>query len=145
VCRESAEELWCRLRGVNERVEGLLRQLGSLAQSDGARFQKATSWLASKPLAACEASCPAQYADVAASVAAIARAMQEVRGVVTQSSYSPSEAAVALQVRTLLRSMGEGAGVPIEPACQTQLVDATAAMPGVVAAGVPGAGAPPTT
>jgi phosphomevalonate kinase len=36
--------------------------------------------------------------------------------------------------------MGEAAGVPIEPAEQTALADATIAVPGVVAAGVPGAG-----
>lgn len=36
--------------------------------------------------------------------------------------------------------MGEGAGVPIEPDEQTALADATASLPGVLAAGVPGAG-----
>lgn len=34
--------------------------------------------------------------------------------------------------------MGEGAGVPIEPDEQTKLADATTALPGVIAAGVPG-------
>lgn len=42
--------------------------------------------------------------------------------------------------RGLLKRMGEGAGVGIEPDAQTQLCDATALLPGVVAAGVPGAG-----
>ena len=32
------------------------------------------------------------------------------------------------------------AGVPIEPPVQTELVDATSALPGVLCAGVPGAG-----
>ena len=36
--------------------------------------------------------------------------------------------------------MGEAAGVPVEPPPQTQLADATLAVPGIVAAGVPGAG-----
>jgi phosphomevalonate kinase len=36
--------------------------------------------------------------------------------------------------------MGEAAGVPIEPPEQTALADATLAVDGVVAAGVPGAG-----
>lgn len=44
------------------------------------------------------------------------------------------------QVRTHLREMGEQAGVPIEPAPQSALCDATMALPGVVAALVPGAG-----
>lgn len=42
--------------------------------------------------------------------------------------------------RTLLKNMGNMAGVGIEPDSQTLLCDATADLPGVVAAGVPGAG-----
>jgi len=42
--------------------------------------------------------------------------------------------------RRLLKKMGDSAGVGIEPAEQTRLCDATALLPGVVAAGVPGAG-----
>ena len=42
--------------------------------------------------------------------------------------------------RELLRAMGEGAGVGIEPQEQTQLADATERVPGVLCAGVPGAG-----
>jgi phosphomevalonate kinase len=34
--------------------------------------------------------------------------------------------------------MGEEAGVPIEPPEQVRLIEATVAVPGVVAAGVPG-------
>jgi len=39
-----------------------------------------------------------------------------------------------------LKEMGVSAGVPIEPDLQTSLADATMSLPGVVAAGVPGAG-----
>jgi len=42
--------------------------------------------------------------------------------------------------RTALRRLGEEAGVPIEPREQGELADATLALPGVLAAGVPGAG-----
>ena len=42
--------------------------------------------------------------------------------------------------RTELKGMGEAAGVPIEPDVQTQLIDATMALKGVVGAVVPGAG-----
>jgi phosphomevalonate kinase len=42
--------------------------------------------------------------------------------------------------RGLLRQMGKGAGVEIEPSEQTELADATEAIPGVLCAGVPGAG-----
>ena len=45
-----------------------------------------------------------------------------------------------IQQRQHLRSMGEQAGVGIEPPQQTELLDATMQVPGVIAAGVPGAG-----
>lgn len=44
------------------------------------------------------------------------------------------------QARRALKTMGDSAGVDIEPDSQTALADATAAEPGVVSAGVPGAG-----
>jgi len=44
------------------------------------------------------------------------------------------------QSRFLLRSMGEAAGVPIEPPPQTTLANATMELPGVVTTLVPGAG-----
>lgn len=45
-----------------------------------------------------------------------------------------------LECRQNLKGMGESAGVPIEPDGQSALADATMMLPGVVAAGVPGAG-----
>ncbi|XVF52059.1 hypothetical protein PTKIN_Ptkin04bG0234400 [Pterospermum kingtungense] len=45
-----------------------------------------------------------------------------------------------LGIRSHMRQMGESAGVPIEPESQTQLLDATINMEGVLLAGVPGAG-----
>ncbi|XP_061358277.1 phosphomevalonate kinase, peroxisomal isoform X2 [Gastrolobium bilobum] len=45
-----------------------------------------------------------------------------------------------LGIRYLMRLMGEAAGVPIEPESQTQLLDATMNLEGVLLAGVPGAG-----
>ncbi|KAG7382745.1 phosphomevalonate kinase [Phytophthora pseudosyringae] len=42
--------------------------------------------------------------------------------------------------RNLMREMGTSAGVPIEPPEQTAILDATVAIPGVLLAGVPGAG-----
>ncbi|OQR91919.1 hypothetical protein THRCLA_08842 [Thraustotheca clavata] len=44
------------------------------------------------------------------------------------------------EIRALLREMGNGAGVPIEPTEQTALIDATMQLPGVLFGGVPGAG-----
>jgi len=45
-----------------------------------------------------------------------------------------------LESRQNLKGMGNAAGVPVEPDSQTALADATMKLPGVVAAGVPGAG-----
>ena len=42
--------------------------------------------------------------------------------------------------RKLLKCIGEAADVPVEPDVQTSLCDATMAIEGVIAAGVPGAG-----
>ncbi|PPD81572.1 hypothetical protein GOBAR_DD21512 [Gossypium barbadense] len=47
---------------------------------------------------------------------------------------------VMLEIRNHMRTMGEAAGVPIEPESQTKLLDATMNMEGVLLAGVPGAG-----
>eukprot|EP00960_Hanusia_phi_P073140 767948-Hanusia_phi.AAC.12 len=44
------------------------------------------------------------------------------------------------EVRVAMRQMGEMAGVPLEPAPQTKLLDMTTQIPHVLAAGVPGAG-----
>jgi len=45
-----------------------------------------------------------------------------------------------LEIRLHMHEMGIAAGVPIEPESQTQLLDATMNMEGVLLAGVPGAG-----
>ena len=45
-----------------------------------------------------------------------------------------------LECRQNLKGMGESAGVPVEPDVQSTIADATMKLPGVVAAGVPGAG-----
>ncbi|KAL3802992.1 hypothetical protein HJC23_008971 [Cyclotella cryptica] len=45
-----------------------------------------------------------------------------------------------LESRQNLKGMGNAAGVPIEPDKQTELADATMKLPGVISAGVPGAG-----
>nr|AFK40843.1 unknown [Lotus japonicus] len=45
-----------------------------------------------------------------------------------------------LGIRYHMRLMGEASGAPIEPETQTQLLDATMNLEGVLLAGVPGAG-----
>ncbi|VDB95113.1 unnamed protein product [Peniophora sp. CBMAI 1063] len=46
----------------------------------------------------------------------------------------------AESVRTAMRALGTACGVDIEPAQQTELLDASCALPGVLGGGVPGAG-----
>lgn len=45
-----------------------------------------------------------------------------------------------LEIRNHMRQMGEAAGIPIEPKSQTELLDRTMELEGVLLAGVPGAG-----
>ncbi|XP_058069371.1 phosphomevalonate kinase, peroxisomal-like [Magnolia sinica] len=45
-----------------------------------------------------------------------------------------------LEIRFHMQQMGQAAGIPIEPESQTQLLDATMNLEGVLLAGVPGAG-----
>lgn len=45
---------------------------------------------------------------------------------------------VSQEIRLKMRSMGEGAGVPIEPPEQTALLDACIKQSGVIGGGVPG-------
>lgn len=45
-----------------------------------------------------------------------------------------------LRIRYQMRKMGEAAGIPIEPESQSQLLDTTMNMEGVLLAGIPGAG-----
>lgn len=59
-----------------------------------------------------------------------------------EESRYPFKSAVdhILATRRLMREMGELSNVPIEPPEQTRLLDACSALPGVIGAGVPGAG-----
>lgn len=67
-----------------------------------------------------------------------------------QRTLSPSEGAVVecmqdLKLhfgisRSLMRNMGDKAGVAIEPPFQTRIADATEQLAGIICAGVPGAG-----
>nr|QMU23686.1 phosphomevalonate kinase [Eleocharis dulcis] len=62
----------------------------------------------------------------------------QIGEMVVKSLLSTREA--FLQIRYFLREMGKAAGVPIEPESQTQILDLTVEMEGVLFAGVPGAG-----
>lgn len=100
--------------------------------------------LAAAMLAAAEgAPGPLLWRQLAAANCRVAWTLAALRtGDTSATAASPAAGlAAAFRVaRTLLRRLGEAAGQPVEPPPQTALADATAALPGVVAAGVPGAG-----
>ena len=122
---ESAAEpppraLWAELVASNAAAERALSALHTVMASDGGGGASAAALVA-----ACGATTSAEWG--AAGAAPGAALLLDARRAFVRS-------------RGLLRRMGERAGVPIEPPTQQALCDATAALPGVVAAGVPGAG-----
>ncbi|KAK1997830.1 phosphomevalonate kinase [Colletotrichum falcatum] len=64
---------------------------------------------------------------------------EDLAGVLRNGKVEGVGAAVGA-VRELIRAMGEGSGVPIEPASQTELLDALGRVEGVLGGVVPGAG-----
>ncbi|RKP05807.1 ribosomal protein S5 domain 2-type protein [Thamnocephalis sphaerospora] len=114
---EAADALWKDLNAHNEHVLELLRALYAHHDADSATYQAT--------LDACRALPAEEWSTLPSS----------------NVIHTLSEIQAAFQnVRMLLRRMGELAGVPVEPVGQTRLLDACQAIPGVVMAGVPGAG-----
>eukprot|EP00897_Mesotaenium_endlicherianum_P009658 jgi/Mesen1/8720/ME000052S08146 len=113
------------LAAANLRVEQHLAELRQLAAQHAAAY--------SDTLQACSTLSADEWGSAGGSAGqleggwAVAEALLRVR--------SASE-----EVRALLREMGNGAAVPIEPEAQTELLDASMRVPGVLIAGVPGAG-----
>lgn len=110
-----AEALWTQLATTNRRLLSALQQLHHLEDADADVFAEAMAAMATQPFAT-------QPLD-----GSVAAALGEAR-------------AAVLEARRCMRVMGQAAGVEIEPTAQTELCDATMALPGVVAAAVPGAG-----
>ncbi|GAA5825099.1 hypothetical protein JCM11251_006098 [Rhodosporidiobolus azoricus] len=109
---EEADRVWRELGEVNERFRELFAKLTEAREKHEEDYVKEVERLSKLPA-------------------------QE-----WSSSTLPIAAAATniLEFRSLMRYMGEQSGVPIEPPEQTQLLDACSAIPGVVGAGVPGAG-----
>lgn len=116
--------LWRQLAAANARVEVLFRQLAAAANA----ADTAASYDAA--IDACSALPVADWRGAAAGAGAGAPLVALL-----------ADAADAMATaRRLLAAMGDAAGVPIEPREQGALADATLRLPGVLAAGVPGAG-----
>eukprot|EP00898_Chlorokybus_atmophyticus_P004243 jgi/Chlat1/481/Chrsp103S01087 len=119
-----AAKLWTALASTNTTIESLLCKL----QEEAAGWSDAYSAV----ITACaEDTAPSWTSCPTAQSSTFANTVADTLAALHQAS---------LDARRLLKSMGDRAGVPIEPDVQTELLDATAAMPGVVMSGVPGAG-----
>ncbi|GAA5878205.1 hypothetical protein JCM8547_003155 [Rhodosporidiobolus lusitaniae] len=109
---EEAERVWRELGQSNERLREVLGELKKGAEKGREEYEKEVERLSALPVK-----------EWSSSTLPFTTAAQRV-----------------LDTRALMRYMGESSGVPIEPAEQTRLLDACSALPGVIGAGVPGAG-----
>ncbi|CAM9599342.1 unnamed protein product [Ectocarpus fasciculatus] len=129
---DQAKELWSTLGSTNTVIAKTLNALAAMAavapegSTGGQSFEADAKVLSTLP--------PGKWAELAGSGAGSgalgAGSLQELLHLHTAFA----------KARQLLREMGEDAGVPIEPPVQTKLVNATSTLPGVLCAGVPGAG-----
>ena len=119
-----AAALWGELAALNLRVSALLDQLCALSRSQASTYSSMVAWASSHTT---------QEWSAYASTKTIPHWVEPLLMLLDLK-------AVFAQCRKLLKRMGDCAGVGIEPDSQTALVDATEAVLGVVAAGVPGAG-----
>ncbi|GAA6025542.1 hypothetical protein JCM10207_008893 [Rhodosporidiobolus poonsookiae] len=109
---DEAEKVWAQLAASNERVAEACGRLTEAQKAGKEEYEKEVERLSALPVQKWSSS-SVPFAD----------AVQRI-----------------LDTRALMRRMGEGSGVPIEPPEQTALLDACSALPGVIGAGVPGAG-----
>ncbi|XP_050237855.1 phosphomevalonate kinase, peroxisomal [Mercurialis annua] len=117
----NSQETWRKLSEANSALETQFKVLSKLAEEH---------WEAYKcTIDSCSMRKPEKWIEVVTqpSQEAVVKALLGARDAM-------------LQIRHHMRYMGEAAGVPIEPESQTQLLDATMEMEGVVMGGVPGAG-----
>ncbi|WCJ21736.1 Phosphomevalonate kinase peroxisomal [Euphorbia peplus] len=118
---QKSQETWRKLSEANSALETQFKTLSNLAKEhwdaykamiDCCSMQKSEKWME-------QAASPLQELVVKALLGA---------------------RSTMLEIRSLMRRMGEAAGVPIEPESITRLLDTTMDVEGVVLAGVPGAG-----
>jgi len=128
-----AEAEWQAQAHRNAAVERAIAELIALYDRDGAGYDAGLAlcakhtWRDWDTLAVATAAGSAEASGDGGVAAATVRAMHTL-------------ASRFALVRAGLRSIGDAAGVPVEPTSQTRLLDATEAVPGVVLSGVPGAG-----
>ncbi|KAG0000475.1 phosphomevalonate kinase [Entomortierella chlamydospora] len=118
---EEANALWTRLGAANDKVVELLKRLDQLSKGDESTTK--------------------EYYDAIQRASAIPASewpsLQEMNATTELLILINKEFST---VRNYLREMSRLSGVPVEPEEQTRLLDACLAVPGVLMAGVPGAG-----
>uniref|UniRef100_A0A0E0NSJ8 phosphomevalonate kinase n=1 Tax=Oryza rufipogon TaxID=4529 RepID=A0A0E0NSJ8_ORYRU len=118
---QKSKETWSKLGIANSVLENQLRNLNKLAEDHWEAYESV--------LRSCSRLTCSKWTEVATN---------QHQELIVRSLLAARDA--FLEIRLHMREMGIAAGVPIEPESQTQLLDATMNMEGVLLAGVPGAG-----
>lgn len=117
----NSQETWRKLSEANSELEKQLSKLSKVAEENQAAYMSVIK------------SCSTLKSDKWTE-----QAREPTTEVVVNALLGAKEA--MLRIRNHMKLMGQAAGVPIEPDSQTQLLDTTMSMEGVLLAGVPGAG-----
>jgi hypothetical protein len=137
----SDDSAWTRLAGLNAQMIGHFRRLNALADERRAAYESTLERLAALP--ADQVPSHACIPDILLQLSSPPHTHAQWRAqgdgadevVVTQLL---ALRAALVEVRRNLKLMGDLSGAAIEPDVQTQVCDATMALPGVLLAGVPG-------
>ncbi|XP_066388397.1 phosphomevalonate kinase, peroxisomal-like [Miscanthus floridulus] len=118
---EKSKDTWSKLAIANSALENQLRILKGLSENHREAYESVVR--------SCSHLTYGKWTEVATN---------QDQELIVRSLLAARDA--SLEIRLHMREMGIAAGVPIEPDSQTQLLDATMNMEGVLLAGVPGAG-----
>ncbi|CEO97810.1 phosphomevalonate kinase [Plasmodiophora brassicae] len=113
-CPQEANSMWASIALLNDKVRALFVKLSDLAKVDFSAYRRDVN--------ACAEPCPEEWA-----ATEVGSVLADIR--VTFEA-----------IRRNMKAMGEQCSVGIEPDSQTMLLDKTMSVPGVLCAGVPGAG-----
>ncbi|TPX58081.1 phosphomevalonate kinase [Powellomyces hirtus] len=124
---EEAQVLWSKLGAENSALEMHMRELASVAASDINAYNTVVDALAKENAALWSSSLPATNDG------------KKRRGSPIRDLFMSIHQSFQ-RIRGHLREMSDLTNVPIEPEEQTRLLDACLEVPGIIMAGVPGAG-----
>eukprot|EP00611_Tribonema_gayanum_P002826 TRINITY_DN12157_c0_g1_i1.p1 TRINITY_DN12157_c0_g1~~TRINITY_DN12157_c0_g1_i1.p1 ORF type:complete len:236 (-),score=52.26 TRINITY_DN12157_c0_g1_i1:231-878(-) len=122
--KDSSADLWGKLAQVNNSIRELLQELNSLDGSDSSSSSSSNRLSAAATYQHLSLLPSHQWGSVSSAASSSLCKLRDA----------------FVQMRALLREMGDAARVLIEPPEQTALANASAALPGVLCSGVPGAG-----